>query len=63
MADKKRPHGAQEYKGNGEHSWEPVGDHMNYTFRLRVPGGWLYRYAHEGAMTFVPVPEVVGYKV
>ena len=45
-------------------------------YRLRVPGGWLYfdTYKDEdsfdrterevsGSTTFVPVPEVVGYKI
>lgn len=63
-AAKKRPHGAQEYRGNGKHAWEIVADD---TKRLRVPGGWLYRYgntyANEHAITFVPVPEAVGYVV
>jgi hypothetical protein len=56
---KKRPHGAQEYKGNGKHVWEDViiGD----TVRLRVPGGWLYYTV--GTTTFVPVPQAVGYAV
>jgi hypothetical protein len=57
----KRPHGAQEYKGNGKHAWEYV---TKQTERLRVPGGWLYRdSANAGATVFVPVPEVVGYAV
>lgn len=55
---RKRPHGAQEYRGNGSHNWEPV---SGPTQRLRVPGGWLY--AHFGALTFVPVPEIVGYVI
>lgn len=64
---KKRPHGAQEYKGNGKHSWERVeGDAYVRTERLRVPGGWLYRNVRgefTKAMTFVPVPQAVGYAV
>lgn len=62
---RKRPHGAQEYKGNGKHHWETVtGD----TKRLRVPGGWLYgEYSHRLSRVvnheFVPVPQVVGYAV
>jgi hypothetical protein len=24
------------------------------TWRLKVPGGWLYRYGNSGAMAFVP---------
>jgi hypothetical protein len=31
----------QKYKGNGNHEWEFAA--LN-TYRLRVPGGWLYRY-------------------
>jgi hypothetical protein len=57
---KKRPHGAQEYKGNGNHEWEDV---VGFTSRLRVPGGWLYRDGPSETMCFVPVPEVVGYAV
>lgn len=60
---KKRPHGKQEYKGNGKHSWEAV---TEGTERLRVPGGWLYRSNNIdflGDATFVPVPEAVGYAV
>jgi hypothetical protein len=59
---KKRPHGKQEYKGNGKHEWEDV---TSGTRRLRVPGGWLYSHALYGvpAIAFVPVPEVVGYAV
>jgi hypothetical protein len=62
---RKRPHGAQEYKGNGKHNWEKVtGD----TMRLRVPGGWLYGIysdrIHRVVQTqFVPVPQAVGYAV
>jgi hypothetical protein len=67
-APKKRPHGKQEYKGNGKHEWETV---TGNTIRLRVPGGWLYGkrislYGDErvhSATTFVPVPEAVGYAV
>jgi hypothetical protein len=50
----------QTYKGNGKHVWEPV---VDLTKRLRVPGGWLYTYGCEGAMCFVPMPEVVKHKV
>lgn len=65
---KKRPHGAQEYKGNGKHSWEKVtsGD-LTITERLRVPGGWVYRdrslTGYAKTSTFVPVPQAVGYAV
>lgn len=62
---KKRPHGAQEYKGNGKHQWEKV---TAETMRLRVPGGWLYgeysrRIDRVVNSTFVPVPQAVGYAV
>jgi hypothetical protein len=62
---RKRPHGAQEYKGNGKHQWETV---TAETKRLRVPGGWLYgeysrRIDRIINSTFVPVPQAVGYAV
>lgn len=62
---KKRPHGAQEYKGNGKHNWEKV---VGDCLRLRVPGGWLYgqysnRISRVINTTFVPVPQAVGYAV
>jgi hypothetical protein len=63
VSKKKRPHGAQEYRGNGNHHWEKV---TGTTMRLRVPGGWLYSidlYSECPSATFVPVPEVVGYAV
>lgn len=63
LARKRRPRGAQEYKGNGNHAWEPVAEKLE---RVRVPGGWLYRSHDEhGPMgaTFVPVPDAVGYAV
>lgn len=66
MSTKRRPHGAQEYKGNGEHEWEKV---TGETYRLRVPGGWLYgrkrSYGNSGYgdTTFVPVPNAVGYVI
>jgi hypothetical protein len=56
---KKRPNGAQKYLGNGAHDWEDVTNHL--TQRLRVPGGWLYRDG--STMSFVPVPDAVGYAV
>jgi hypothetical protein len=63
VVEKKRkaPHGPQEYKGNGKHEWEQV---TGCNWRLRVPGGWLYR-THAGAdsTTFVPTPAAVGYAV
>jgi hypothetical protein len=65
-ATKKRPHGSQEYKGNGKHTWEQV---TKDTERLRVAGGWLYKYHVTfptycaPMITFVPMPEVVGYAV
>jgi len=61
-----RPHGPQEYKGNGQHSWEvvvPAGRTTGQTMRLRVPGGWVYRYGVNGAPVFVPMPAVVGYPI
>jgi hypothetical protein len=61
---KKAPKGKQAYKGNGKHTWEPV---TGCVVRLRVPGGWLYGKTIGGEplayMTFVPTPEVVGYKI
>lgn len=63
-AAKKRPHGKQEYKGNGKHEWENV---TFCTERLRVPSGWLYStragFNCDPAVTFVPMPEAVGYEV
>jgi hypothetical protein len=61
----------QKYKGNGNHEWEFAA--LN-TYRLRVPGGWLYRYEIPGdgasrkeapvvSTQFVPMPEVVKHKV
>jgi hypothetical protein len=42
------------YLGNGNHKWErTIGD----TFRLRVPGGWLYRVEYSEraiGLAFVP---------
>ena len=55
------PKGKQEYKGNGSHDWEAVGD--SGIRRLRVPGGWLYRAGYTPTTTFVPMPDVVGYKI
>lgn len=70
---RKAPKGPQVYRGNGKHSMELVYGDLH---RLRVPGGWLYfdTYVDKdegkfgsrelcGATTFVPVPEVVGYKI
>lgn len=60
---KARPHGPQEYKGNGKHEWENV---TPITFRLRVPGGWLYsqeNFDGPRTTTFVPMPKVVGYDI
>jgi hypothetical protein len=60
---RKPPKGDQQYKGNGKHDWEDVTED-SFTRRLRVPGGWLYiDTKYESALVFVPVPEVVGYKV
>jgi hypothetical protein len=58
-----RPKGPQAYKGNGGHGWEKVSDQtVNHgsTWRLRVPGGFLYLYNNANPV-FVPMPEVVGY--
>jgi hypothetical protein len=54
MTDKAQ-HAPQEYLGNGNHKWErAVGD----TFRLRVPGGWLYRAEfNERAIGLAFVPD------
>lgn len=58
---------SQEYRGNGEHEWEPVHYALGNgkTSRLRVPGGWLYRhtYGANDVIAFVPMPEVVKHKV
>lgn len=67
-APKRRPHGPQEYKGNGKHDWEDVvkgDDDKLSVVRLRVPGGWLYgtNADDDGSMTFVPMPDTVGYGV
>jgi hypothetical protein len=56
---RKSPSGDQQYRGNGSHKWEGV---TTGTDRLRVPGGWLYRFNNQ-AVTFVPVPDAVGYAV
>ena len=58
------PKGEQEYKGSGNHDWEDIGDNSHVVVRrLRVPGGWLYRVGYTSSTTFVPMPEVVGYKI
>lgn len=56
---------SQKYLGNGKHRWEYVVDDEGRTMRLRVPGGYLYRYlAITGpTMVFVPMPQVVKHKV
>ena len=64
-APPKRPKGPQTYLGNGRHDWQEVtnGGLADWaTVRLRVPGGFLYRYG-DGAPVFVPMPDVVGYVV
>lgn len=71
--ERKAPNGPQVYKGNGAHEWELVTLHnmLGRTYRLRVPGGWLYRYVDLSngttpitrAMELVPAPEAIGYKV
>jgi len=71
---KARPHGAQEYRGNGNHKWEEVSvdaKGAGHTYRPRVPGGWLYRTVSSDtkgntdaqSTTFVPMPNTVGYAV
>ena len=40
------------------HHWEAL-DGSCLTFRMAVPGGWLYRFVGEG-LCFVPQPEIVG---
>jgi hypothetical protein len=67
-APKAAPKGNQKYLGNGKHDWQEVAvDGQDTTERLRVPGGYLYRTVKERAdapaMTFVPMPDVVGYAV
>jgi hypothetical protein len=41
--------------------WERVGDVESNTWRLSIPGGWLYSAAGSAAMAmvFVPLSEVV----
>jgi hypothetical protein len=52
---------SQEYRGHGEHDWEP--DLRSGMQRLRVPGGWLYRFNYTTTTTLVPLPDVVKHKV
>jgi hypothetical protein len=51
------PKASQAYKGNGKHKWEKV---VDCTYRLRVPGGWLYETTDEAggcpSAVFVPSP-------
>ncbi len=64
-----QPHGPQEYRGSGKHTWEKVG--LTKMIRLRVPGGWLYgegignKFTGQlelvGETTFVEMPACVGY--
>lgn len=54
-----RPHGPQEYRGNGKHDWETVNGGID---RMRVPGGWLYRGDYD-KIVFVPMPDIIGYEV
>ena len=55
---------SQEYRGNGNHTWEGVINVGGYTVdRLRVPGGWLYRDMKTATLAFVPMPEVVRHAV
>lgn len=63
----KAPHVSQEYKGNGKHTWELVAETDALcgpykTYRLRVPGGWLYSPSSQ-ATVFVPMPNVVKHAV
>jgi hypothetical protein len=60
-AKRAAPKGAQQYRGNGNHEWETVTTRSG-TDRLRVPGGWLYRF-NNTTLAFVPVPDAVGYAV
>lgn len=55
MSSKKKPD--QKYRGNGNHEWEPAA--LN-TYRLRVPGGWLYRYEVPGTNIYSPGPVMAG---
>jgi len=45
------------------HVWTIIGEplgHPAYTYRMRVPGGWLYRYGNaEPAVVFVPDPRTI----
>jgi hypothetical protein len=51
-----------EYNGNGNHEWEDVagrnGPSYDFTQRLRVPGGWIYKVGFDTTCrpVFVPVP-------
>jgi len=57
------PNGKEKYRGNGQHDWEDV---VGQTFRLRVPGGWIYDVAtNDGTSNsvFVPLPPALGYAV
>lgn len=63
---RKTPNGPQRYTGSGSHCWENVLSaeevgRADEVTRLRVPGGWIYRTAV--GVTFVPMPEVVGYQI
>lgn len=62
---KARPHGPQEYKGNGKHAWEKATNDPSFVpmYRLRVPGGWLYGERCSAQTTFVPMPTTVGYGI
>jgi hypothetical protein len=75
-AKRAAPKGDQQYRGNGSHKWEVVTEDTKgagATYRLRVPGGFLYRtvsYKRPGSdvvsaqsTTFVPMPDAVGYAV
>ena len=58
---KRKSRATQDYKGNGNHTWEvviPMKDHEEFSVeamkRLRVPGGWLYADDNLTFATFVP---------
>lgn len=63
--DLSQEHQDQRYSGNGQHRWEGVvrSNEGHGIERLRVLGGYLYRDAKTGSLVFVPMPEVVKYKV
>lgn len=42
----------------GPNDWEPVGVN-NRTYRLKIEGGWLYRYTNYAVSVLVFVPDTV----